>query len=130
MALFCALAPNVHPQIPDKIFSGKELPLADAEGVSVKVDEALPFEFPQLHRHGAAVHREIVRQLLAVKGDDKGRLPTPGNHPCLIGEVGQQLFAGGFAGENLELQAELAVFVCILQNLLEVTANKNRQQIL
>ena len=53
--------------------------------------------------HGAAVHRQIVRQLLAVQGDVKRR---PSRLQRLGGQVAEELVPGGPAGHVADLPGE------------------------
>jgi hypothetical protein len=61
------------------------------EAVPGKIQDPLPAEFPQLGGKGAAVHRKIVRHLLAVKGNGEFRAARLLG---LGGQVGENLLAG------------------------------------
>lgn len=68
--------------------------LKQVEMVFLKRQHTLVPELSKCGRHGAAVHRQIVCQLLAVQRDIKLR---PSGPACLGGQITEQLVPGGAA---------------------------------
>ena len=63
--------------------------LLEPEAVPFHLEDALLAQLGQHRGHGAALHTEVVRQLLPVKGNGKCRADVQGG---LLRELGEQLF--------------------------------------
>src|SRR5699024_2684413 len=75
-------------------------PLHQGEAAAGEVQHPLPPELPQLGGQGAAVHRQVVGQLLPVQGDSEGGAPR---RLRLVGQVGEDLGPSGPLGQVADL---------------------------
>ena len=68
----------------------------EPEVVFVVIQQPVFFHAAQFRRHGAALHCQIIRQLLSVKGDGKN---SAAGILCAGGKEGQELFPYAAAGD-------------------------------
>ena len=71
-----------------------------AEFVLPALQDPFPAQLADLRGHCAALHLQIIRQCLPVKGDGK---PVAALRLGLLQKIGHQLFPGGALGGDLDL---------------------------
>ena len=74
--------------------------------IFVIIQQPVFFHTAQFRRHGTAFHRQIIRQLLSVKGNGKN---SAAGILCAGGKEGQELFPCAAAGDvgNLSRQCQI-----------------------
>ena len=74
--------------------------------VFVVIQQPVFFHAAQFRRHGAALHRQIIRQLLSVKGNGKN---SAAGILCAGGQEGQEFFPCAAAGNvsNFPCQCQI-----------------------
>ena len=74
--------------------------------IFVVIQQTVLFHAAQFRRHGAALHRQIIRQLLPVKGNGKN---SAAGILSAGGKEGQELFPCAAAGDvgNLPCQCQI-----------------------
>ena len=82
---------------------------ADCELILLKFNQTLILHFIQFHRHGASVNRQIVCELLPVKGNGKS---SGALKPCLLLKVFHQFGTDGVRCQAVYFSGKMEVLFC------------------
>lgn len=74
--------------------------------IFVVIQQPVLFHAAQFCRHGAALHRQIIRQLLPVKGNGKN---SAAGILCAGGQEGQEFFPCAAAGDVSNLSGQCQI---------------------